>query len=208
MPAMADSGIDVVLFDLGGVLFDPGGVAPMRALSGIDDEEELWRRWLSCPWVRAFESGHCSKEEFATGLVDDWRLEIEPAAFLQAFAGWPTGPYPGAEELLRATREFLPVGCLSNTNGLHWTEHFSRWSVLGELDYCFLSFELGQVKPDREIFELVAARLDAPAKRVLFIDDNAINVEGAASVGFEAVRAQGVDEARGALRSLDVLPGP
>ena len=195
------------MFDLGGVLFDPGGVAPMRALAGINNDEELWRRWLSCPWVRAFERGQCSNEAFAAGVVDDWHLDIEPAAFLEAFAGWPRGPYPGAEELLTATRQVVAVGCLSNTSGLHWAAHFGRWSVLEELDFRFLSFELGLVKPDREIFDAVAGRLDTPAERVLFIDDNQVNVDGAASVGFRARRAQGVEEAGALLHSLGVLPG-
>ena len=40
--------IEFVLFDLGGVLVDPGGVGPMRELSRIGTDEELWARWLSC----------------------------------------------------------------------------------------------------------------------------------------------------------------
>ena len=39
--------VDVVLFDLGGVLIDFGGVGPMKELSGITGDEELWRRWLA-----------------------------------------------------------------------------------------------------------------------------------------------------------------
>jgi glucose-1-phosphatase len=198
--------IDLVLFDLGGVLFDPGGVGPMRALSGIDSDDELWRRWLTCRWVRAYERGQCSAQDFAAGVVDDWQLEINAEAFLRAFGGWPRGPYDGAETLLMETRAVRPVGCLSNTNDLHWDAHFSRWPILNELDYRFLSFELGQVKPDREIFEAVADRLSVPAGRVLFLDDNMVNVEGAAAVGFVAVRTQGVDEARAALAAAGVLP--
>ena len=52
--------IDIVLFDLGGVLVDLGGVASMKDLAGIDDEEEIWQRWLTCRWVRGFERGECT----------------------------------------------------------------------------------------------------------------------------------------------------
>src|SRR5271163_2913814 len=62
--------VELVLFDLGGVLLDPGGVAPMRELTGIASDEDLWARWLSCRWVRRFEAGHCTPEEFAAGVVD------------------------------------------------------------------------------------------------------------------------------------------
>jgi HAD superfamily hydrolase (TIGR01509 family) len=202
---MSQRAIDVVLFDLGGVLYDPGGVAPMRQLAGIDSDEELWSRWLSCRWVRDYERGQCTSEEFAAGVVDDWQLHIDPAAFLTAFAGWTPGPYAGAEDLVRATRAVVPVGCLSNTNALHWNDHFSRWSVLDEIDYRFLSFELGHVKPDRAIFNAVADQLPVPPGRVLFIDDNTINVNGARQAGFQATRAQGVDAARKVLADAGVL---
>ena len=202
---MTHDRVDVVLFDLGGVLYDPGGVAPMRQLSGIDSDDELWRRWLSCRWVRSYERGQCSSDEFAAGVVEDWHLAISAAEFLAAFTGWPPGPYAGAEALVRATRANVPVGCLSNTNAVHWDHHFSRWAVLGEIDYRFLSFELGQVKPDQALFAAVADRLPVPADHVLFIDDNTINVDGALEFGFQAERAQGVDQARAVLGQYGVL---
>jgi len=59
---------DIVLFDLGGVLVRLGGVDAMRVLSGIDGEDEIWRRWLTSRWVRDFERGRCSPDAFAEGL--------------------------------------------------------------------------------------------------------------------------------------------
>ena len=61
------------------------------------------------------------------------------------------------------------------------------------------------MKPDREIFDRVADRLDAPRERVLFLDDNLVNVEGAREAGFRAERAKGVDKARAALVAAGVL---
>jgi hypothetical protein len=64
--------VEMVLFDLGGVLADFGGVGPMRELADLDTDEEEWKRWLACRWVRAFERGSCAAEEFAVGLVSEW----------------------------------------------------------------------------------------------------------------------------------------
>jgi FMN phosphatase YigB (HAD superfamily) len=197
--------IDIVLFDLGGVLFDPGGVGPMRTLSGIDSDDELWSRWLGCRWVRSYERGHCTADAFAAGVVEDWALDITPEDFLAAFRNWPRGPFDGAEALVADVRTVMPTGCLSNTNALHWDAHFTRWPVLHELDYRFLSFELGMVKPDPEIFGAVAARLPALPARVLFLDDNLVNVDSAADAGFIARHTRGVAEARDALIALGVL---
>jgi FMN phosphatase YigB (HAD superfamily) len=180
---MAARRVDFVLFDLGGVLIDPGGVGPMRELSGIGSDEELWTRWLSCRWVRAFEAGRCTPEQFAAGVVDDWDLDLEPAAFLEEFAGWPGTPYPGALELVAAVRETVPFGLR------------------------FLSFELGMVKPDHEIFRAVAEHLPAPPDRVLFLDDNAANVDAAAETGFVGRHVRGVEATRHALVAQGVVAG-
>jgi FMN phosphatase YigB (HAD superfamily) len=197
--------IEVVLFDLGGVLIDFNGVGAMRELAGIDDEDEAWRRWLSCRWVRDFERGACSIEAFSDGVVADWALPIDGPAFATAFSGWVGDELPGAGRLVAETQAAVPVGCLSNSNALHW-EHRARWPFLEELDFRFLSFQLGVLKPDRDLFERVAELLPVDRAAVLFLDDNQINVDGAVEAGFQAARTRGVTEARSALESTGVLP--
>lgn len=196
--------IEVVLFDLGGVLIDFGGVGPLRELSGIGSDDEVWRRWLTCEWVRAFERGECDRDAFAAGVVRDWALPIDGPAFLAEFSGWLGAALPGAAELVSEVQRLVPVGCLSNTNAVHW-EHRARWPFVDVLDHRFLSFELGVVKPDRALFDRVAELLGVPADRVLFLDDNQINVDGAVAAGFRAERVQGPVEARAALVDAQVL---
>lgn len=197
--------VDVVLFDLGGVLFEVGGVAPMRRLSRIDSDEELWARWLGCRWVKLLEAGRCSSEEFAAGVVADWELPVSSAEFLATFGAWANFPYPGASELVAETSAVVRVGCLSNTNSFQWHAHFGDFPVMGAFEFRFLSFELGFVKPDRAIFEAVANRLPTSPDRVLFLDDNSVNVDGASSFGFVARHVRGVGEARQALVEAGVL---
>jgi glucose-1-phosphatase len=197
--------IELVLFDLGGVLIEAGGVGPMRELSGIGSDEELWARWLSCQWVRRFEAGGCTPEEFAAGVVGDWELDLEPAAFLDEFGGWPEPPYEGALELVAAVQATVPAGFLSNMNAYQWTANYESIPLTQAFAYSFLSFELGLVKPDRAVFDAVAARLPVQRDRVLFLDDNAINVEAAVAAGFAAQHVRGVDAARGALVSAGVI---
>jgi glucose-1-phosphatase len=204
---MGVDAIEVVLFDLGGVLIELNGVAPMRELAGIESDDELWRRWLGCRWVRSFERGECSADEFAAGVVDDWHLTVEPEAFLETFAAWPLAPFPGAEALVRTVRRTVPTGCLSNTNASHWDDNFARWPILDAFDFRFLSFELGLLKPDRDVFDQVAQLLPAPPERVLFLDDNQLNVDGALNAGFAAVRVRGIVETEQALVASGVLPG-
>ena len=202
---MTGDRIDLVLFDLGGVLIRPGGVASMRALSGIDSDKALWNRWLSCPWVRRFEAGECAPEEFAAGMVAEWELELQPAAFLDAFGRWPEPPFEGALQLVEEVQARVPAAFLSNMNSFQWAANYEGIPLTEAFTFRFLSFELGLVKPDAAIFDAVAARLPVPRHRVLFLDDNAVNVEAAERAGFAAAHVRGLDAARDALMAAGVL---
>ncbi len=202
---MSTPDVDVVLFDLGGVLIELGGVAALQTLAGIADDEAVWQKWLTSPWVRRFEAGQCSADEFSGGVVSEWDLPVTPEQFLEIFRDWPVGPLPGSSELLADVRRRVPIGCLSNTNSLHWEHQFARWPLLGMFDYRFLSFDLGLVKPDRSVFRAVADRLPVRADRVLFLDDNALNSDAARSFGFLSERVRGVGEARRVLEDIGVL---
>ena len=202
---MTGARTELVLFDLGGVLIQPGGVAPMRELSGIGSDEALWSRWLSCRWVRRFEAGRCTPEEFAAGIVADWELDLEPAAFLREFGGWPEPPFAAALELVTEVQATAPAGFLSNMNSFQWSANYEGIALTEAFDFRFLSFELGLVKPDPAIFDAVAARLPVPRNSVLFLDDNAVNVEAAVGAGFVAQHVRGIDGARTALVAAGVL---
>jgi glucose-1-phosphatase len=196
---------DVVVFDLGGVLADFGGLGPLREMSGIASDEELWRRWLTSEPVRRFERGAGTDEEFAVALVAEWGLPLTAAELLAAFPGWLVGPYDGAVELVREVAAVTRVACFSNTNRIHWEAGVSQWPLIEEFERAFVSFEIGAVKPDREAFEVVVQELGVAASRTLFLDDNQMNVDAARSVGMQARRILGVDGARAALVDAGVL---
>ena len=196
---------DVVVFDLGGVLAEFGGVERMRLLSGIHDDDELWRRWLTCDWVRRFERGACTADAFAAGVVADWELAVTGEAFLTEFREWLVGPMPGAEELVADTKASLPVAVLCNTNQVHWEAGAHAWPLLRMFDRAFLSFEIGMVKPDAEIFHHVVSALEVDAGSVLFLDDNQMNVDQAREAGLWAERVVGVSAAREVLVAAGVV---
>ena len=98
--------------------------------------------------MRRFEAGGCTPEEFAAGVVDDWELDLEPAAFLVEFGGWPEPPFEGALELVAAVQATVPAGFLSNMNSYQWGANYEAIPLTEAFAYRFLSFELGLVKPD------------------------------------------------------------
>ena len=183
-----------VLFDLGGVLIDLGGVEEFGALIGVTNTDEIWRRWLTSPWVRRYERGQCAREEFAAGMVAENDIDLSPEEFTRRFRDWPKGLLPGAAELVRGLAGGVAAACLSNTNEMHWNEQQDAEVVRELFDQSFLSHEIGLVKPDREIFDYVVAELGCRSCEILFLDDNLLNVQGAEVVGLDAHRVGGVED--------------
>lgn len=199
--------IECVVFDLGGVLVELGGVRDFGAMIDEPDDTRVWVRWLTSTWAREYERGRCSTEEFAVGLVEEFELDCSPAEFIERFRVWPRGLLGGAHELVEGLAQSFPVACLSNTNELHWNHQRDAFR-LGELfETRFLSHELGLIKPDREIYEHVIADLGLPAASILFFDDNQLNVDAARAAGMASERVQGPHAAREQLRRYRVIGG-
>ena len=87
--------------------------------------------------------------------------------------------FPGAFELLDATcAGATALASVSNTNEIHWERFEREWTLDAALPPQLPVLPVGKLKPDADYFEHVLEALGvAPAQRVLFIDDNAINVD-------------------------------
>lgn len=197
---------EVVLFDVGGILIEMSGVETWKQMTGLTDDAEVWRRWLHCPVVQAFERGHCSVDEFAPRLIEAHDLSIGEAELMESFRSWPGGLFDGARELVADVADHLRVGCFSNTNAIHWDKPCNQ-EVHSLFDLHFLSFEMGHVKPDAAAFEHVAEELDCAPGAIFFIDDNLINVEAARACGLNAHVTKGPEEARRILAEHGLMKG-
>jgi putative hydrolase of the HAD superfamily len=200
--------IEVVLFDVGGVLVHLSGIEVIVGwLGGALTEEQLWRRWLQSEAVRRFETGRVDAPTFARELAREFDLAIEPPRLLAAFEGWLIGPYPGALELIREIPQRYGRAVLSNSNALHWPRVIGEMG-LGALfasEHLFVSHLTGRIKPDAEAFEHVIEVFGCVPSQVLFLDDNQLNVEAASRAGLQAVQVRGPKEARRALAERGIL---
>ncbi|MEM7276282.1 MAG: HAD family phosphatase [Actinomycetota bacterium] len=199
--------IEVVIFDMGGVLVELG---PLDRALGVDgrSSEEFWARWLASPAVRALEAGRCTVERFAADLAVELGLTLSPEEIIDHFMAVPLGLFPGARELVAAIPDRIHTALLSNTNAAHWGGQPDADLIATLCDRQYLSFELGLTKPDRPIFDHVVADLGVPAAAVLFLDDSPANVTGARAAGLVSERVRGPGEAASALVDHGVLTAP
>jgi glucose-1-phosphatase len=198
--------IRIVLFDVGGVLVEPSGVATMLAwMRNRVSPEQLWRMWLTSSCVRAFESGRLSPEAFADQVIAEFSLPVPREMFLSEMTLWSVALFPGALELVEQIPPQYVRATLCNTNVIHWKYLMAIEGLARAFPHHFASHLMGKIKPDAEAFLHVIDALQCDPHEVIFLDDNDMNVVAARSVGMQAVRVRGIAEAKRALVASGVL---
>lgn len=176
----------IFLFDLGGVIVDFRGGEGMDAVTrGVHGVDFCRDQWWRLPELDRLERGAISPEAFAAAFIARWGLDLDPAAFVEAFKHWVVGIYAGAPEILSMLRRRSHIACLSNVNPAHW-ERCAELGVDAFFDACFLSHEMGMRKPEPEIYKAVADRLGVAPREIFFLDDVPANVDAARASGMGA----------------------
>jgi len=87
----------------------------------------------------------------------------------------------------------ITVGILSNTERVSYSVVEDLFS-LDHFQYKFLSYKIGHVKPNPEIYHHVIENIPFPKEELFFIDDLKPNVESARSEGIDSVQYSDYDE--------------
>ena len=179
----------LLLFDLGGVLTENSTFTSLNELlPQTENQQAIKERWLFSPTVRLFELGEINAAEFAERFVVEWALELSAEEFLPAFVSWSKGFFPGARDTLLTLRQKYQVGCLSNSNPLHW-QKFRDFAE--DFDIALFSHLLGVIKPDREAFALALNASGLLPAQIYYYDDAPANVRIAAELGMQAFHVEG-----------------
>lgn len=196
---------DVILFDLGGVLIELTGVPVMiEWTKGRFTEDQLWERWLSSPAVRKFEKGQSTPQQFSGTMIAEFDLDVSADMFLSEFLYWPRRTYPGTKTLLENLASRYTLASLSNISALHWERICNEMELTALFNSNFPSFETGYVKPDREAYQNALEKLKCRPERVLFMDDNAANVNTAVSMGMTAFTVAGLSGVKSVLKMANI----
>lgn len=197
---------DVLLFDLGGVLMDFAGFEELGPLiPGAPDRTEIRDRWILSEAVQRFERGEITPDRFAGGVIEEFEIDLSPRDFLTKFVEWAREPSPAAIALLESLKHSFRIAALSNANELHTPLHRQRFGRV--IDNFYFSDEIGQVKPERAIFEHVIEDLGVPPERIAFFDDTPVNIEAAREIGIAAFEVDGFTSLETRLGDLGVIYG-
>ena len=205
---MTESGRNVVVFDIGGVLIDWNPRHLYRKLFPGDEPamEHFLANVCTHEWNRCQDAGR-SFAECARLL----KLEHpEKAELIDAYGArfdeMMPGPLAGAVEILAELRERgTPLYLLSNFSAETFPPALERFDFLRWFRGMVISGEVGVIKPDPRIYELMLARFAIDPHRAVYIDDVAANAEAARPFGIHGIHFTTPDALRAELRRLQLL---
>jgi putative hydrolase of the HAD superfamily len=199
--------IDALLLDFGGVVLrTPFELVPaFLERNGHDRSLLPWRGPFDLggdPLFAQVLDGSLAEREY-------WRIRAEGVAALVG----TDYPYPPLHAVFEQEEPDLirpewvelvaeeqasgrPVAILTNDlTHFHPQSWVDGISILRRVDHLIDLSHTDFRKPDRRGFELAAAMLGVPATAILFVDDQPVNLAGAAEVGMPYVRFDPTDVA-------------
>lgn len=202
--------IDCVVFDIGSVLirWEPRSVFRDMGYADGDIDAMYAETGLLEINHRVLDAGG----SFEEALGDLAGRFPHHAPVLQAFDARWTDMLDGAIDanvsvLGELRQQGTPVHAISNFNQHKFEVARGIFPFLDHFDYRVVSGHIGLVKPDRDIFEYWQENSGMDARRAVFIDDSAANIDAARQLGFHTVHfVDGVTDFRAELVQFGVLP--
>lgn len=199
--------IDTVIFDLGQVLvkynnglffermtaYTDRTIGEIRAVT--HDNSEL---------LALFDTGCIPPEEFYERAAAALGLEIGFGDFFIAYNDVFSviNPTLALAKRLKLRHKLV---LLSNTDVMRYSYIEGTFPQLQIFDAYVLSFRVGRMKPDPEIYREALRRVGAAAERSVFIDDLAENVDAAAKLGLTGILYTSPEALEGDLRKIGLL---
>jgi putative hydrolase of the HAD superfamily len=198
--------IETFLFDMGNVLIHFSHERMCRQMAeicGLTPADV--RRLLFDSGVQGeFEKGRITEQSLHAQLEQQAQRTLDFDALVHAASDIferNTAIEPVIEALKSQERRLV---LLSNTSLPHFRFVRERFDVLSAFDAYVVSYEVGAMKPDREIFEAALAAAGCPAGNCFYTDDIAEYVTAGRLHGLQAEVYTSVDSLRVQLRDRGV----
>lgn len=184
------SEIKAIVFDLGNVLIPFDYNIIINRLDLI--EEGLGKRFYNLYQVnyhlhRAYEKFAISTEEFIKEMLEFTEHKIDSETFCKIYSEIFT-INENLTALLPILKKNYKLVLLSNTNYIHQKYGYEHYKFFEHFDKLILSHEVKAVKPEPEIYNEVMAYTGFKPEEHIFIDDVQEYIDGAKSVGWNAIR--------------------
>jgi len=185
---MTERTIDVVVFDIGGVLLD---WSPDYLYADLipDEQQRTWflTEVTTRDWNHQLDAGR----PWAEAITELTALHPEHTEWIEAYdTGWlkmVKGVFEDTVALVTEIRELgIPTYALTNFSADKWEIAKESFPILTGFDGEVVSGAEQAVKPDEKIYRILLERYGLDAARTFYTDDVQHNVDGARAVGIDA----------------------
>ena len=200
--------IHAILFDFGNVLLEWNPRYIYRRY--FPDDETSMEQFLQEVDFMEWNAQQDKGRTFAEGVAQLSREFPHYSHLIQAYHdNWKDsigGSLEGTVEIMKRLKQAgYSVYGLSNWSAETFPLVRDKFGFFGLLDDIIISGDVGQIKPDPEIYEIALKRIGRPAPECLFIDDSLANIEQARRMGFAVVHFQSPEQLERELKTLKLL---
>jgi putative hydrolase of the HAD superfamily len=181
--------IEAIISDLGNVLLPFDNSIFLEKMTGYTSRTIAEIRKVvhdNLDLNTLFEKNAVSPEDFYKNAVDLLEAEISYEDFFRIYCDI----FRLNDAVLALYKRLKPrykMVLLSNTDVCRWTFIKSRFPEVLIFDGYVLSFDLGFMKPEFEVFREALRLAGSRPERTLFVDDAPENVDGAARLGIQGL---------------------
>lgn len=185
--------LKAVIFDMGGVILDldmDRCVRNFKEVAGFSDIVEYLDIYHQKGFIGDFEEGILSEDEFYAECLRHCKEGTSPRDIEYCFNSLIAGPDHDVIRQIRELSRDYDLYVLSNNNPIcsrKFLEILDEEGIASCFKGLFFSFRMKMLKPGREIYDEAVRRTGLRPEEILFIDDSAVNVEGAKAAGLNAI---------------------
>ncbi|MBC8501080.1 MAG: HAD family phosphatase [Nanoarchaeota archaeon] len=196
--------IKAIIFDMGGVILMNKAEELFKNVSkhlGVDYNsfEELRGQYY-----KDMLKGNMSCKEFADIVKHTFKLNVD---VLEKWREVYLEVMNVNKELLELADELkknYKVAIISNMPNMHAEINKER-NVFSHFKPAFISCEIGLIKPQKEIFDLMLEKLKLKAEECIFIDDRENHLDVPKEMGFKVIHYTGNNNLMEQLKQLEIL---
>jgi len=189
--------IKAVVFDFGNVIINIDTERTFAAFAELTfkSAERVKKLFAEAAIFEKYETGFYSDDEFRDVVRQTLSYPLNDQEIDAAWNALLLDVPAKRLAYLENLRFRYPVYLLSNTNAIHiekCQQYFrARYNIADFrtlFSKVFLSYELGLWKPDYRIFRKVLEETGFKPEEVLFLDDNADNIDAARDMGIRGIK--------------------
>ena len=205
--------IDIILFDVGGVIYTPlrETVVRKRRMKladqlGFSNTDQMWQRFYSGLEWNLAKTGHITEDEMWHKLLAPFGLKSKrsQAVFVeQLYRNW--GLKNEMRELILELHKHYRLAILSNATDRLGSMLSDQLKVSESFEVIINSSEIGVAKPDEVAYNIALDLLAASPKQVLFIDDQRRNTSAAEKMSINSLLFTRVEQLKSDLIELGFL---